>query len=79
MQFNVLTGQPEYTDYTERHLIEPRLTGARLSALVQAALVYTVLVHTELHRGGHRGMTLIDWEEGREGYLYLYCHLPRTN
>ena len=26
--------------YAERRLIEPRLTGARLSALVQAALVY---------------------------------------
>ena len=24
-------------------------------------------------------MTLIDLEEGREAYLYLYCHLPRTN
>ena len=29
--------------YTERRLIEPRLTGARLSALTQAALVYTAI------------------------------------
>ena len=33
--------------YAERRLIEPRPTGARLSALAQAALVYTVLVYTE--------------------------------
>ena len=33
--------------YAERRLIEPRPTGARLSALVQAALVYAVLVYTE--------------------------------
>ena len=33
--------------YAERRLIEPRLTGACLNALVQAALVYTVLVYTE--------------------------------
>ena len=35
--------------YAERRLIEPRPTGARLSALVQAALVYMVLVYTEWH------------------------------
>ena len=33
--------------YTERRLIEPHLTGARLSILTQAALVYTVLADTE--------------------------------
>ena len=33
--------------YAERRLIEPLLTGARLSALVQAALVYKVLVYQE--------------------------------
>ena len=31
-------------------MIEPRLTGARLSALVQEALVYKVLVYQEWHR-----------------------------
>ena len=33
--------------YAERRLIEPRLTGARLSPLVQAALVCKVLVYQE--------------------------------
>ena len=35
--------------FAERRLIEPHLTGARLSALVQEALVYKVLVYQEWH------------------------------
>ena len=48
--------------YAERRLIEPRPTGARLNALVQAALVYMVLVYTEWHQIYHWvGHSRVEW------------------
>ena len=38
--------------YMQHRVIEPRITGARLSTLAQAALVYKVLVYKEWIRCG---------------------------